>query len=63
MKLFILKEEQEVFDGYTLIATFEPYEDGILVTPTTACTIGRYFAALNALNEKGYTKVYEKPFK
>lgn len=63
MRVFVLKEEMAVYEGFKMIATFEPFMDGILVSPTPACSIGRYFAALNTLHDKGYKKVYEKPFK
>lgn len=63
MKLIVLDKEGEIYNGFSLIANFEPYRDGVQITPTKACSIGQYLAALNALTDKGYEKVYEKPFK
>lgn len=60
MRAIVLDAEREVYYGFSLVATFEPYLDGVRIRPTTACTIGMYLAALNALYDKGYEKVYEK---
>ena len=52
-------EGNEVYAGDTPVITFEPYRDGVQVTPTPACTLGKYLGAIVRLKDAGYEKIYE----
>ena len=63
MRAVVLEQEGEIYYGFSLVATFQPYKDGVRVEPTKAATIGKYLAAIVALRDKGYDYVYENSFK
>lgn len=57
--MIIWIEGNEVYAGETPVVTFEPYKDGIRITPTPACTLGKYLGAIVRLKDAGYEKIYE----